>query len=465
MLLITTAIINLFIGIMTIEVYAMQMTINNNSNMIPPRRENINTISISRRDIFHKATLSASIITGGSFNNNNIANAADSDNNNINPKQIYNQRFPTLFDPFYGQGVRRTIKRQIGPNIWSLEQNLQIGPLQTPLRCVVIQLDNGSLWVHAPLAPTLEFFELVESCCAGTTTSDDVVKVGHIVVPSYALEHKVFVKDALQRWPNAQLWTSPNQFSFPVRSTSSEFVFGKKNVDGILSTMSDEEDDMNSNNNNFNVPSWTNEIQYETLAAGTFNIAGSPTTFYETAFFHKKSKSLIVTDAVAKISTLVPELNDPNLLLLVSKRSTSDPQPDDTYDQRLIGWEKTALLVSYFFPEHEEFDPDKFGVVTWTEGWHDNFERLSNQLLVPPVVRTLLYSQDPMRVKEWVHRVSDKWDFEQIVPAHFEAPIKATPSEFKRTFAFLDDDTIDAFPENDLARGLKPISDLIPKVR
>ena len=97
---------------MTIEVYAMQMTINN-SNMRPPRRENINTNSISRRDIFHKATLSASIaVAGGSFNNNiNVANAADDIiNNNINPKQIYNQRFPTLFDPFYGQGVRRTIK-------------------------------------------------------------------------------------------------------------------------------------------------------------------------------------------------------------------------------------------------------------------------------------------------------------------------------------------------------------------
>ena len=91
-------------------------------------------INHSRRDVFYKA---ASIIgvTTTSFIDNNIANAVDDVTNIlINPKQIYNQRFPTLFDPLYGKGIRRTIKRQVGPNVWSLEQNLQLGPLQTPIR-------------------------------------------------------------------------------------------------------------------------------------------------------------------------------------------------------------------------------------------------------------------------------------------------------------------------------------------
>ena len=108
-----------------------------------------------------------------------------------------------------------------------------------------------------------------------------------------------------------------------------------------------------------------------------------------------------------------------------------------TSDTRQVGWEKTSLPVSYFFPEHEEIDPQvwsllvflaqqykywhrqqKFGVVTWTEGWHRNFERLAGtkvpillyllvqeykywhlrscmpgRLVVPPVVRTLIYKQ------------------------------------------------------------------------
>ena len=88
-------------------------------------------INHSRRDIFHKAASSIGVTATLSIDN--IANAVDNETN-INPKQIYNQRFPTLFDPLYGQGVRRTIKRQVGPNIWSLEQNLQLGPLQTPIR-------------------------------------------------------------------------------------------------------------------------------------------------------------------------------------------------------------------------------------------------------------------------------------------------------------------------------------------
>ena len=98
----------------------------------PHQRRSI--INHSRRDVFHK---SASIIgvTATSFGiDNNIANAVDETNTPINPKRIYNQRFPTLFDPLYGQGIRQTIKRQVGQNIWSLEQNLQLGPLQTPIR-------------------------------------------------------------------------------------------------------------------------------------------------------------------------------------------------------------------------------------------------------------------------------------------------------------------------------------------
>lgn len=377
----------------------------------------------------------------------------------VDEKQQYALKFPTLFDPLYGKSYRKTIKRPLGGsandnsntsntvanNIWALEQNLELGPLQTPVRCTVIRLEDGTLWVHAPVAPTQEFFDLVESCGSG-----DRDAVSHVVVPTYALEHKVFVKDALQRWPNAQLWTSPEQFSFPF-AVSDEFMFGKS-VNGVLGS---------DNSNSKTIPPWTDEIEYVSLEAGTFNIGGKPTTLCETAFFHKASKSLIVTDAVAQIPKTVPPLNDPERLLLISKRSTSDPMPDDTPQSRLDGWEKTALLVSYFFPEHEELDPEKAGVVTWTEGWHENFNALAGRLIVPPVVRTLIYAENPARVQNWVDQIVDgRWDFQQIVPAHFEAPIAATPKEFAAAFRFLRDDTIDAFPKNDLARGLKPIADI-----
>ncbi len=403
------------------------------------------TTNVDRRDVLvGAAILTGSLLGGASFAQN--ANALELPNE----RQQYALKFPTLFAPLYGEAYRKTIKRSLSTtngtatNIWALEQNLELGPLQTPLRCTVVKLKDGKLWVHAPLAPTQEFFDLVEFCGSG-----DPSAVAHVVVPTYALEHKVFVKDAIQRWPNAKLWTSPQQFSFPF-TVSEEFVFGKA-IDGVL-----------DNDSASNAP-WRDEIDYSTLQGGTFNIGGKPTTLCETAFFHKASKSLIVTDSVAQIPTEVPPLNDPEQLLLISKRSTSDAMPEDTPQARLDGWEKTALLVSYFFPEHEEPDPETFGVVTWTEGWHENFKILAGRPICPPVVRTLIYSQNPARVQNWVDRVA-QWDFEQIVPAHFEAPIQATPKDFAAAFRFLQDDSIDAFPKNDLARGLQPIADIAKRI-
>ena len=134
----------------------------------------------------------------------------------LNPR-AYFQRYPTLFAPFYGDDERATLLKTVVPDrVWCLEQNLAVGPLETPLRCVVIRLKDDSLWVHAPLAPTEEFFQLIEGL--GT--------VKHVVVPTYALEHKIFAKDACDRWPEADLWIAPGQFAFPVE-VSPERIYGR----------------------------------------------------------------------------------------------------------------------------------------------------------------------------------------------------------------------------------------------
>jgi hypothetical protein len=90
---------------------------------------------------------------------------------------------------------------------------------------------------------------------------------------------------------------------------------------------------------------------------------------------------------------------------------------------------------------------------------------LAGRLLVPPVVRTLIYAQNPAKVQEWVDRIVQHrgWKFEQVIPAHWEAPIAASPKDVERAFSFLKDPSIDPFPVNDLAPGLKPISDIFLK--
>ena len=361
-----------------------------------------------------------------------------------NPRSYF-QRYPTLFAPFYGDDERVTLLKTVVPDqVWALEQNLAIGPLETPLRCVVIRLEDGSLWVHAPLAPTAEFFALVESIGG---------PVRHVVVPTYALEHKIFARDALERWTDADLWVAPGQFAFPVEVSAAE-VFGRE-PRGVLGRAED--------GGSGEIPPWLSEIDCEVLRAGKFEVAWKDVTIREATFFHARSKTLVVTDAVARVPYEIPPLQTPEKLLLVGKRSTADPQPPDTPENRLAGWKKMALLVNYFFPEHEEPAPGQLGVVEWTPGWEDNFDALAGRLLVPPVVRSLLYSQNPQAVRAYVDRVTAKWDFERVVPAHWEGPIDAGPNEFRDAFRFLEDPTIDPFPKADMARGLQPIADLVVK--
>lgn len=359
-----------------------------------------------------------------------------------NPRSYF-QRYPTLFAPFYGDDERVTLLKTVVPDqVWALEQNLAIGPLETPLRCVVIRLEDGSLWVHAPLAPTAEFFALVESIGG---------PVRHVVVPTYALEHKIFARDALERWPAADLWVAPGQFSFPVEVSAAE-VYGRE-PRGVLGRAED--------GGSGETPPWLSEIDCEVLRAGKFGVAWKDVTIREATFFHARSKTLVVTDAVARVPYEIPPLQTPEKLLLVGKRSTADPQPPDTPENRLAGWKKMALLVNYFFPEHEEPAPGQLGVVEWTPGWEENFDALAGRLLVPPVVRSLLYSQDPRAVRAYVDRVTAKWDFERVVPAHWEGPIDAGPNEFRDAFRFLEDPSLDPFPKADMARGLQPIADLV----
>ena len=188
--------------------------------------------------------------------------------------------------------------------------------------------------MHARLEPTEGFFELVEALGDGSANG-----VAHVIAPTYALEHKVFVKDALTRWPRARLWTAPGQFSFPVQ-VGDELVWGR-HVSGVL----DGSDADAASGGGASRAPWTDEIQFETLTAGTFDLGLSRLTFYETAFFHAASKTLIVTDSLARVPLSPPadSLSDPQKLLLISKRSTAGAFPPDTAEARQDGWDTAEI--------------------------------------------------------------------------------------------------------------------------
>ena len=58
-------------------------------------------------------------------------------------------------------------------------------------------------------------------------------------------------------------------------------------------------------------------------------------------------------------------------------------------------------------------------------------------MFVAPILQTLILSQAPRTVLDWADKVA-KWDFQRIVPCHFDSPIEAGPRQFRQAFAFLE---------------------------
>lgn len=93
--------------------------------------------------------------------------------------------FPFPLGPFFN---RKTIRTELEKNsIWLFEQpqGLGLSNVTANVRMTVIKLEaTGGLWVHAPIAPTAECVKLLKELGA---------PVEHIVLPTFAYEHKCFM--------------------------------------------------------------------------------------------------------------------------------------------------------------------------------------------------------------------------------------------------------------------------------
>ncbi len=63
----------------------------------------------------------------------------------------------------------------------------------------------------------------------------------------------------------------------------------------------------------------------------------------------------------------------------------------------------------------------------------------NGRLFVAPILQTLILNRAPKVTIDWADKVAS-WDFHQIIPCHFKAPIEATPNQFRQAFAFLEKD-------------------------
>eukprot|EP00955_Chlamydomonas_euryale_P102988 365457-Chlamydomonas_euryale.AAC.4 len=95
------------------------------------------------------------------------------------------------------------------------------------------------------------------------------------------------------------------------------------------------------------------------------------------------------------------------------------------------GYRRMSLLVLYFNPS-DLLCPDP------------SWEAISDRLICAPVVETLVFSKFKPSVRRWVDSIVSDWAFTRVIPAHFAAPVKAGPADFKAAFAFAYEDAEDA---------------------
>ncbi|KAJ0042433.1 hypothetical protein Pint_19130 [Pistacia integerrima] len=316
--------------------------------------------------------------------------------------------FPFPLGPFLN---RRTIRTEaVKGCIWLFEQEQALGfsSVSTNIRMTVIKLKSGGLWVHAPIAPTKECIQLVKELGA---------PVEYIVLPTFAYEHKIFVGPFSRKFPRAQIWVAPRQWSWPLNLPLEFF--------GIFRAKTLKHEDLST--------PWADEIEQKLLSSPEVGIG----PYVEVAFYHKRSRTLLVTDAVIFVPRKPPDCISKESLLasaknglavkLLSKGKEVPQEPIvDNQKSRQKGWERMVLQILFLGPSNL-LEPNA------------SFAQMSQKLIVSPIVKTLVFSKVPEKVRDWIDGIARDWRFRRVIPAHFAAPINASRSDFLAAFAFLDD--------------------------
>ncbi|CAL8461607.1 g1138 [Coccomyxa elongata] len=308
--------------------------------------------------------------------------------------------------------TRKTIRYEVERgSMWMFEQEQALGfsNVTTNVRMTVIKLRSGGLWVHAPVAPTQECVRLVKELG---------LPVEHIVLPTFAVEHKLFVGPFSRAFPSAQVHVAPRQWSWPLWLPVQFFGIFPSSI---------------LRDNDTTTP-WADELEQK-----IFSSAVGIGPFLEVAFFHKRTRTLLTTDSVIFVPQAPPEVvREANLmeaggLLPASVRALSGGDsedapkeviPNNRAEQLQLGWQRMALQILYFVP-YNLLQPAA------------SFAAVSGKLLVSPVLKKLVFLNSRDETRRWVEDITSCWDFRRIIPAHFAAPVQATPQDFRAAFAFV----------------------------
>jgi Domain of unknown function (DUF4336) len=337
--------------------------------------------------------------------------------------------------PLYPYNRRRTLRREVVPGtVWTFDQAQGILYAIVPVRMTVVRLAAGGLLVYAPIAPTPECLRWVRQLEA------EHGPVRYVVLPTTSgLEHKVFVGPFARQFKTARVYIAPGQWSFPVNLPLPWLGFPADRT---------EELPVDSRQAPF-----ADDFDYAVL-----NIDLGRGSFSEVALLHRRSRTLLVTDTLLSVPAAPPEILqlDPYPLLFHAREQAQDAIAD-TPENRIKGWQRIALFAIFFQPSSLQAipwgqtlseaakAPDRsakayFGLFPfrWQADWQRSFEALRGhgRPLIAPILQLLILDQDPTAVAAWVDRIC-AWEFDQMIAAHFEAPVKTSALEVRQAFAAL----------------------------
>ncbi|MEL6927429.1 MAG: DUF4336 domain-containing protein [Cyanobacteria bacterium J06600_6] len=365
--------------------------------------------------------------------------------------------------PIYPYSQRQTIRREIvADTIWTFEQLQGIFYVVVPIRMTVIRLAAGGLLVYAPVAPTPQCIDLVRELEAQHG------EVKYIILPTISgLEHKNCVGPFARQFEQATVYVAPKQWSFPVNLPLSWLGFPRQRT-LVLPRDSSQ-------------TPFADEFDYAILGDIDLRLG----QFEEVAFLHRRSQTLLVTDSIVSIPIEPPEIVEDDLFpLLFHSRESGDEEIMDTPSNRLKGWQRICLFSMYF--RSSVLDIPSLGKILrdawrsphksaqaywglfpfqWQSDWQSAFIRLrqNGRPLVAPILQTLILNRAPQATINWADTVA-AWNFNQIIPCHFSAPVATTPANFRQAFNFLKTNDPNPFPEADLLT-LKKIDAILYKPR
>ena len=144
---------------------------------------------------------------------------------------------------------------KVGENIWCIDgEPVKMFTIPFQTRMTIVRLDSGKLWLHSPVTPSEKIYNLV----------NEIGEVSYLVAPN--ILHHLSLGSWMQVYPEAKLFGVER---LPEKRMDLKFS-------GILADSPE--------------PEWSGEIDQ-------LYFRGSD-ILLEVAFFHKQSKTLILTDLI-----------------------------------------------------------------------------------------------------------------------------------------------------------------------